>query len=461
MVGIPSINLTIFGISPENMINYIFYFELAFAIAYILTGFFFTKTPMFLHIIFVILIAGGITTGLYFLDNFIVVTILGFVLYCLWMFITIVSTFSFGKNLLGSKVTGSILFMGKKEGGAALFSGILTPLILCCIGMNGYILYQGIVTPSWLYITTAIVGILVGGFLIFAMWYLARKDDVFYTILPFFYLMTNTHVIQLVIRLIRGDTTYISWLSILVSVFFLLNSISKYYRKVKKLDADFLPNQEDLEEMEIPAETKKRWKKEKPIEKEEFFISDIFRFITDRGVIMLILGFALANHSVILQIGFNRANISAIFVGFPGGVVQTAHSLTMLFAALAVVIIIILNYASKRFKSYLKPKIFRLNFLPPYEDVENFVINAKSGNINWKLFARDATISLAKKGVSATTQITVSAKDQTIDLAKKGIEIVKTKASSVVEKTKKWGQRFLSEEEEEIEYLEEVDDNDF
>ena len=65
-----------------------------------------------------------------------------------------------------------------------------------------------------------------------------------------------------------------------------------------------------------------------------------------------------------------------------------------------------------------------MNFMPPYEDVENFVIDARSGNINWAMFARDATIKLAKKGLGATTRISVSAKEQSIDLIKRGIEKV-------------------------------------
>lgn len=455
LISIPSIGLTIGSISSEDMINYVFYFELAFALAYIITGLLLSRTPIVLHLIIMLLLAGGMFTGLYFLDNVLVITIIGFVLYTLWMFITIISTFSFSKNLLGSRVTGSILFIGKKEGGAALFSGILTPLILVFVGLNGYMLYQGIITVYWLYIVTPVVSILTGGFLIFAMWYLARKDDVFYTILPFFYVLTNTHTIQLFIRLIQGDSTYISWLSIMVSIFFLLNSISKYYRKVEKLDMDFLPEQEEI--LEVKESSKKQ--KEKAPEKNEFFISDVFRFISDRGVIMLILGFALANHSIILQIGFNKENIEAIFT-LQSGVVQTAHCFTMIFATITVLIIIILKYSSKRFQSYLTPRIFRLNFLPPYEDVEKFVVDARSGNIDWKVFARDATISLARKGMSATAQLSVSAKEQTIDLARKGVDTVKTKAKSLAEKTKNWRQRMLSKDDD-SDSLEEFDEDDF
>ncbi len=455
----PDINLTIFGIPPEDMINYIFYFELAFALAYILVGLFLAKTPTYLHILFVLIIAGGLTTGFYYIDNIVVIAIVGFVMFVLWMLITIVSTYSFSKNLFGSRITGSILFMGKKEGESALFSGILTPLILGCIGLDGYILYQGIVMPSWLYISTGSVGIIMGAFIILVIWRLARKNDVYYTILSFFYILTNTHAIQLVIRLVKGDTNYIAWLNIIISAFFLLNSISKYYRKVEKLDADFLPRQNLDEIVEEPTKKKKWRRKESELIKEEFFISDVFKFISDRGVIMGILGFALAYHSMILQIGFNRENISAIFDMIPGGIVQTAHSISLLFAVIVVIFSIILYYSSNRFRNYTSPKIFRLNFLPPYEDVERFVVDARSGNINWTIFARDVTINLAKKGLSATTRISVSAKEQSIDLAKKGIDVVKTKASTTIEKAKKWGQKFISSSDET--HKEEHEEDDF
>ena len=448
LVGIPSISLTIFGIAPENMINYVLYFELAFAIAYIFVGFFLAKTPVWVHILLVILFTGGITTGFVFLNNFVVIAIIALIMFCLWMFVTTISAYSFSKNLFGSRLTGSILFMGKKVGGSALFSGIITPLIVLCMGMNGYILYKGIVSVSWLYVGTSITGIVMGGFILIAIWVLAKKDDVFYTILSFFYLIVNTHTIQLIFRLVKGDTNYISWLYIIVSVFFLLNTISKYYRKVEKLDADFLPK-ETVEEVE--AEKKFRlFKRNKQYDKEEFFISDVFQFISNRGVIMIILGFALSFHSMILQIGFNRENISAIFETLSGGIVQTAHSITMLFAAVVVIISIIFYYSWKRFRNYTSPQIFRMNFLPPYEEIENFVVNARAGNIDWKLFARDATVSMAKKGLRSTAKLSVIIKDQSVELAKKGIDKAK-------EKTRQLRQKILESRKDEEDY----DDDDF
>ncbi len=368
-----SVNLVIFGIPRADLINYLFYFELAFAMSYILVGFALAKTPVFLHVLLVVLFAGGITTGFIFLNNVVVVTIICSVLYCLWMCITIVSSFSFSKNLLGSRVTGSILFMGKKEGGSALFSGILTPLIIACIGLNGYLMYQGIILASGLYISTSATGILMGLFLLVVVWRLARKDDVFYTILPFFYLMTNSHAIQLVLRLVKGDTNYIAWVSILVSAFFLLNSISKYYRKVEKLDSDFQPKEITEKTIEITTSDEPKQKEIQEETNEEFYISDVFRFISERGVIMMILGFALSYHSMVLKIGFSPGSIEEILFFKNVGVVQIGHSITMIFATVVVILSIILYSSSSKFKSYTSPQIYRLNFLPPYEDVEKFV----------------------------------------------------------------------------------------
>jgi len=446
-----SAELVIFGISPEDMINYLFYFELAFAISYILVGLFLAKTPMYLHVILVVLFTGGITTGFVFLNNFTIITIICSVLYCMWMCITVVSSYSFSKNLLGSRVTGSILFMGKKEGGSALFSGILTPLIVACVGVNGYLLYQGILLKSWLYIATSVTGILMGCFLLLVIWILAKKDDVYYTILPFFYLLTNSHVIQLVFRLVKGDTNYIAWVNILISAFFLLNSISKYYRKIEKLDANFLPKQTTIEsdELEEPADE----------QDEEFYISNVFKFVSDRGVIMMILGFALAYHSMILQIGFNSINIEQVLSVFESiGIVQIAHSFSMIFAALVVILSIIFYASSTRFKMYTSPQIYRLNFLPPYEQVEKFVVDARAGRIDWKLFAREATVKLAKKGLTASADIGVSVKDQSVELAKKGVDVIKTKASSVVDRVRDKISGLTEEESEEI-IIEDADDD--
>ncbi len=449
---------TIFGVPSADMINYLFYFELAFALSYILVGFALAKTPTFMHVLLVILFASGITTGFILLNNIVIALIICSVLYGLWMFITVVSSYSFSKNLLGSRVTGSILFMGKKEGGNSLFSGILTPLIIACIGLNGYLLYQGIILTSWLYISTSAIGILMGGFLLLVIWRLARKDDVFYTILPFFYLMTNTRAIQLVIRLVKGDTNYVAWVSILISAFFLLNTISKYYRKVKKLDADFLPRETTEKTIDVTTPDATNQNETQEEVKEEFYISDVFKFISDRGVVMMILGFALAYHNMVLQIVFNTDNIEQILFFDQVGVVQIGHSITMIFAALVVIFSVILYSSSSKFKSYTSPHIYRLNFLPPYEDVEKFVIDAKAGRINWKIFARDATVTLAKKGLSASTEIGVSVKEQSIDLAKKGMDVVKTKTYSVVERLRNKISGAVVEDSEEI-IVEEADDD--
>ena len=457
LLGIPAINLVIFGIQPENMINYVLYFELAFAIAYIFVGLFFGKTPVWLHMMLVILITGGITTGFIFLNNFVVIAIITFVMFCLWMFITTISAYSFSTNLFGSRLTGSILFMGKKEGGSALFGGILTPLIVTCIGMNGYILYQGIIQASWFFITTSSTGILMGGFILIAIWLLAKKDDVFYTIISFFYLIINTNTIQIVFRLAKGDTNYISWLYVIISLFFMLNTVAKYYRKIEKLDADFLPK--ETEEENEKEERFRIFSRNKHYDREEFFISDVFRFISNRGVIMIILGFALAFHSMLLQIGFNKEIITTIFSNIQTGIVQTAHSIAMLFAAFVVLLSILLYYTSKKFRNYSSPKIYRLDFLPPYEDVEKFMIDAKAGNIDWMIFARDATLKLAKKGISASTKLSVSAKEQSVELAKRGIEIVKAKASEVIENTRKRLVERMNEKDDE--YISDDLEDDF
>ncbi|MHA1187942.1 MAG: hypothetical protein ACTSSK_13900, partial [Candidatus Heimdallarchaeota archaeon] len=159
---------------------------------------------------------------------------------------------------------------------------------------------------------------------------------------------------------------------------------------------------------------------------------------------------ALTYHSMMLQIGFNRVNISAIFETISGGIVQTAHSVTMLFAAGVVILSIIFYYSWKRFRNYTSPQIFRLNFLPPYEEIENFIVNARAGNIDWKLLARDATVSMTKKGLRSTAKLSVTIKDQTKELAKKGID--KTK-----EKTKQLKQKILDLRKDEDDY----DNDDF
>jgi hypothetical protein len=439
----------LFGVPPEKMIDYILYFELSFAIAYVLAGLFLAKTPVVVHILSMVVVAAGLFTGLYFWNNFAIVAIIGFVMYCLWMFITVLSAFSFSRNLFGNKITGSILFMGKKEGGSALFSGIVTPLIALCCGLNGYILYSGITLSSWLYITTGAVGLLMDGFTLIVMWVLAKKDDIFYSILPLFYVIVNTHSIQLAIRLIKGDTNYISWLHIVVSVLFLLNSIGRYYRKVKKID-----KQTKVEVVE-QNNTWRRflWRRRDATNENEQNL--LVRLISDRGVVMNILGFALSFHAIILQIGFNKNNYTAIFQNLSGGVVQSAHSFTLFFAALVVGGAIMFYYLSNRFFMYASPEIYRLQFLPTYEEIEQFIVDAKEGNINWKLLARDATLSMARKGVRSTAEISVSAKDRVTELTKKGLGFLKEKADTAISKAKEWREQLIAQEEEEDDWPDE------
>ncbi|MEA2069978.1 MAG: hypothetical protein U9O98_01660 [Asgard group archaeon] len=442
LLVIPTINLTIWGIPPEIMIRYLFYGEIAFSITYVLVGLFFARTPMVLHISILIILASGIITGFYYLDDYRLVAILGVGLFCVWMIITLLSSYSFSKNLFGSKVTGSILFMGKKEGGIALFGGIMTLLILICMGLDGYIIYQGIITHSFLYLLTGSVSFVIGIIIILAIWFWAKNDDIYYTIIAFFYLLANSYTIQLFIRLLQGSVNYIAWLNIVLSIFFLLNSISKYYRKIERLDTDFLPENKKIDKSEEVMDNKKQLPTS-----EEFFISDMFNFISDRGVIMIILGFAFGYHSVLLQIGVNRKVIAQIFEALPSGIMQTAFSITILSTGIIVLGSLLLYHTSNRFRNYTSPQIFRLHFLPPYEQLEKFVINAKTGEIDWKHFAKDASITLAKKGAVASSQ-----------LAEKSLQKLKEKTTSVMKKTKEWGKELLSKSSDDERIIEEPEE---
>ncbi|MBD3189403.1 MAG: hypothetical protein GF308_02105 [Candidatus Heimdallarchaeota archaeon] len=439
-----TLNVPLFGLSAENLLNYVFYFELAFASSYILVGSFLAKLPQYVHVPLMVIVAGGLTAGFYFLDNIIFSSIFGFVLYCLWIMITIISAYSFSRNLFGGRVLGSILFMGKREGGPALFAGLMTPLALVFAGLDGYIFYQGIVLSSWLYMVVGIVGICVNLFLLYLIWGLARKDDVFYTIVPFFYLLANTHTVQMVIRLASGEVNYLSWASLVLMAFFLLNSVSKYYRKIKKLDLDFSGEEVTLSSTENDPQKKKkkRKKEEEELDDDEFFISNVFRFVTDSGVIMVILGFAMAYHAMALQIGFKRVSVLKN-IGLTGGIVQTGHCVTLLFAAFIVLLSVAGYYLYARFREYSSPPIFRLSFLPPYEELESFFKKAKKGEINWGVFARDATVKVARRGIYATTNVSVSIKKQVVGVAKKGAEVIKDGTKTAYERARGWGDRFF------------------
>jgi hypothetical protein len=442
--------ITLFSIPTEDMLNYLLYFELAFAVAYLFVGFFLAKLPLYIHMPFLVLLGGGFTTGLYFYDNIAFSSILCYVLYCLWIIITLFSAFSFSRNLFGSKISGSLLFLGKKQEKPALFTGIMAPLMVVLIGLNGYIIYKGIILGNyWLYLLVGVIGIVVNIFLLISLWTFSGKDDVFYTILPFFYLVTNTHTVQLAIRLMTNDINYLSWVSLIAMLFFLLNSVSKYYRKVANLDTDFLPENKEERPKHSSSESIPN-NNSKAVLDGEFFVTDFLRFLSERGVIMIILGFAMAYHTMILQLGFQRTVVFNV-INLTSGIVQTGHSISLLFSAGMVIAALLLFRWSKRFELYASPPIFRLKILPTYDELDEFFTKAKNGEINWGIFARDATIKMAQKGVQATTKLGVSVKKQTIRIAKKGTDNLKEKTKSLVGKAASWTKDLLSKEEEPLE----------
>ena len=341
--------------------------------------------------------------------------------YLSWIVVSVFLTFSLSRNFWGGKVLGSIMFLGKKaDEGTIVFSGVVFFFTLINTAMAGYVTYDtvkrfissgysSVSLTSFVFMLVtiffAIIAIIIVNIIIFA---LGKTDDVFYTILAFFYVFTSFTLWKLAIYTFnyRESTEIIPYDnigSIIVALFLILYSVSNYAKKVKRIEKR-LDTEINLEEVKP--------KKKKDVEEyeveEKWGMLKIPRFMGPLGVLMTIMGLILGYHVTILQFIATEDFFTQTFFSL-SDLVGLKDKFAIILIPLLIIYFLITYRWSERFRNYASPELYRFEFLPPFEELEERLERIKRGEDSWKTYANMVLKEGVKYGMKSTaTKVFVS-----------------------------------------------------
>ena len=375
--------------------------ELSFAVTYVFFGLFFARFPVKFWGIPAFLAAAGGSALLYFVP--LISPFIAIFGYMGWIFVSIFLTFSLSRNFWGNRILGSVMFLGKRaDEGSILFGGVIFLLSLINAGISGYLIYMGIITSDLFLIVASIfslISVIIVNFVIFS---LGKNDDVFYTILAFFYVIAGFNLWKLLFYTISnassdGAETY-NIGGALTALFLIFYTVSNYAKKLKKIDE---PVHEELEE--IPEEKGKEIEIEKieEADEEKWGLLRIPNSIGPLGVLMIVMGLVMSYHVTYLQLLTGGDIFSEFFI--EENVLVGLKDKFGVVILTCVLIFYLLNYLfSDNFRLYASPTLYRFEFLPPYEELVERINRVRSGEDSWKQYVN----MLVKEGVKAGAKST-------------------------------------------------------
>ncbi|MBY9000876.1 MAG: hypothetical protein KGD64_08190 [Candidatus Heimdallarchaeota archaeon] len=389
--------------------------ELAFAVTYVFFGLFFSRYPAKYWGVPAFLTAAGVSVLVYFVPA--ISPYIAAIGYLGWILVSIFLTFSLSRNFWGNRIFGSVMFLGKKaDEGSVLFSSIVFILSLVNLGMTGYLIYNVIINFNLFLLITSVFSLLAIIIVNIIVFKLGKKDDVFYTILAFFYVIASFTLWKLTFYTSAGSLPSDNIGSVLVALFFIFYTVSNYAKKIKKIEKETL----QAESEEIPKSKEKRVIEVGDIEierideeeEEKWALLNIPRSIGPLGILMTVMGLILSYHVTYLQFLTGDDIFSEFFLSKNDLVgIKDKFSVILLTCLL---IFFLLNYLwSEDFRRYGSPTLYRFEFLPPYDELVERIERVRKGEDSWKQYAN----MLIKEGVKAGAKST--AKKVFVDPSKK------------------------------------------
>ncbi len=371
-----------------ELIDYVFIIQISIAIGMIICGLVSKKLSIlirFLLLIAIVIIIQGIyivsqtVPSLELISEFLIDFFPLFAFFS-WALLVPLASFAFSKGMFSNKITGSVLFLGKpKTERKSIFSGIFALIALISVLWNLAMIYTGFTEDRMSYMVLGTIGAIVAFTIILVVQGWIFSDDVFNTTLGFFFVMTLPNQFMIFFTSVGGTENIINTFDYIFVIFSLLYSAQNISRRVKMKGV-----------MIDQTEQSKKGKKEDP-----FRIGRFIGFIGGEGVVLIYLGLALGFHLIQLQVmgGLDSA-FSAIFGALEFS--EVYHDVTMIFMVV-VLILVMIFYIIQRGKGYWEPGIYRFDFLPPYDDLVDYLEKLKSGEIS----KTDLALTVGKKAVSA------------------------------------------------------------
>ncbi len=371
-----------------TLIDFVFAIQISIPIGMIVCGFLSKKLNTLLRFILLLVII-ILLQGIYFisqttpsLELFSELFIQYFPLLAFfsWAFLVPLATFAFSKGMFSSKITGSVLFLGKpKSDHHSIFSGVMALVAFLSLLWNGVMVYIGFTEEKLSYLFLGAIGIVVAFVIILIVRGWIYSDDVFNTTLGFFFIMTLPNQFMIFFTSISGSENIINTFDYLLVIFSLFYSAQNISRRIKMKGI-------------VVDKTKPS---KKAIKEDPFRIGRFIGFIGGEGVVLMYLGLALGFHLIQLQvIGGLDSAFRAIFGDLEFS--EVYHDVTMVFMVIILVLVMVL-YTIQRGKGYWEADIYRFDFLPPYDDLIDYLEKIKKGEIS----RSDLAITVGKKAVSA------------------------------------------------------------
>ncbi|MCG3218843.1 MAG: hypothetical protein KAR35_07540, partial [Candidatus Heimdallarchaeota archaeon] len=310
-------------------------------------------------------------------------------------------SFSMSHDLIGNRFVGSALFFGKpQKEGSILFSIPIFIILIAQGSMQIMLLQTAIDNPSFGLYTASILGLIVTLVSLFIIFFWARTNDVFFTILCFFVAFSLPKWIQLYIKVSYDNTSYGSWFDFLIVAFFLLYSVSKFSKKALKL--------QETHDRRMQEAKKKRQKRKSLKRKVSFGLlgrdkgkdekielddtgefSSVFSRLGlrfgDRGIILTLLGLVLGFHMLQLQFMMGRTDIlDMIFFAKSNTFGQISHQVSTVGVSLLYIAILVSYTLSVKFRQRITPDIKRFDWLPPFDEFIVLTNKVRTGEISKK-----------------------------------------------------------------------------
>jgi hypothetical protein len=366
-------------IITNDVLNLLFSVQVSIAIGFIISGLLSKKLNLLLRFFLLLLIAVIFTV----IANISALPITYFPVMALliWAFLVPLASFSFAKGLFSNKITGSVLFLGKPTTDRkSIFSGVMTLVALLSLIWNLIMIYIGFnKTPiGYSYIILGIIGVGVALVVILIVQGILLGDDVFNTIIGFFFVMSLPNQIMIFITSIDGSASIVTSFNYIMVLFSLIYTAQNVSRRIKMKGVVTDSSKKDLKE-------------------DPFRIGRFVGFVGGEGIVLIYLGLALGFQ--VFQLQLMGELLPEVIKGLIGDLSfsEVYHDITLIFMVF-ILIIVVLFYILQGGSGYWEADIFRFDFLPPYEDLVDYMERIKRGEIS----KTDIALTVGKKAVEAS-----------------------------------------------------------
>ncbi len=370
-------------ITPD-LIDLAFSLEMSLAVGFILSGLiakrlkFIYRLFLMFGIVLVVFVLALFSTDIALLSELtdFFIEVFPLLAFFAWSFLIPVASFAFAKGMFSNKVTGSILFLGKpKTERKSIFSGLLTVIAVFSLIGNGLMIYVGMMDSRTSYLILGIFAVAVSALVILIVQGVFFSDDIFNSVLGLFFIMILPNQLMIVLTSISGSENIVTTFDFLLVAFALLYSAQGISRRIK------------LTGVTIDESGQvKNVKSDDP-----FRIGRFVGFVGGEGIVLIYLGLALGFHLIQLQILNNSAGIyEDLFAELSFS--EAYHDITSIFSFI-IFGIVTLTYFFQRGRGYWEADIIRLDFLPPYDELKDYMERVKSGEIS----KTDIALTVGKK----------------------------------------------------------------